>query len=339
MFFERLDLNEVDWDCLDSFSDRTIFQTRPWLNFLVATQAAEPVIAALREGKKTTGYFSGCIVRKFGLRMLGSPFPGWMTPYMGFNLHPGVTREKAIQALGDFAFRDLKCVHLELMDRRLTEDEAVNAGFTIGYYKGWEVDLSQDEEKLFANLKDDCRWRIRKSVKCGVVIEEADDPGFADDYYAQLEDAFAKRRLTPTYDKERVRAMMEHLLPGGRLLLLRARGPDGRCIATGIFPAMNDTAYYLGGASWRSSQSLSPNEAIQWYAMRYWKARGITRYDMCGGGNYKAKYGGQTISVPWIRKSRYRFMAVQRDLFKKLYWTAKRVAGRTRDSVNRLRGA
>ena len=62
--------------------------------------------------------------------------------------------------------------------------------------------------------------------------------------------------------------------------------------------------------------------------MRYWKARGMTRYDMCGGGGYKAKYGGQPIAVPWVRKSRFEFLAKQRDLFKKLYWLMHGLAGR-----------
>ncbi len=38
--------------------------------------------------------------------------------------------------------------------------------------------------------------------------------------------------------------------------------------------------------------------------MRYWKERGIDRYDMGGGGDYKSQYGGARIVVPWIRMSR-----------------------------------
>src|SRR5436189_3057502 len=95
-----------------------------------------------------------------------------------------------------------------------------------------------------------CRRCIRKAKKVGVTIEEADDPEFADDYYAQLRDVFAKQSLVPTYGVDRVQALIAHLHPTGRLLLLRARGPDGASIATGIFPAMNGSMYFWGGASW-----------------------------------------------------------------------------------------
>jgi hypothetical protein len=51
------------------------------------------------------------------------------------------------------------------------------------------------------------------------------------------------------------------------------------------------------------------------------------KYDMCGGGLYKAKYGGREIDIPWLRKSKYEFLAQQRDRAKRLFWFAKRLRG------------
>src|SRR6266852_8869466 len=105
--FQRLPVDAVDWAQLDSCPDRTIFQTLPWLTFVSRTQRAEPVVAALRDGTETLGYFTGLIVHKYGCKILGSPFPGWTTDYMGFNLLPGISRRQALAAFADFAFRDL----------------------------------------------------------------------------------------------------------------------------------------------------------------------------------------------------------------------------------------
>ena len=52
------------------------------------------------------------------------------------------------------------------------------------------------------------------------------------------------------------------------LLLLRAREPDGRCIATAVLPWHHRTMYFWGGASYRQHQHLRPNEALIWYALR-----------------------------------------------------------------------
>ena len=49
---------------------------------------------------------------------------------------------------------------------------------------------------------------------------------------------------------------------------------------------MNDVAFFWGNASWRSEQQWRPNEYLHWYALRYWKARGVTLFDWGGGGTY-----------------------------------------------------
>jgi hypothetical protein len=103
------------------------------------------------------------------------------------------------------------------------------------------------------------------------------------------------------------------LEPTGRLLLLRARDREGKCIATGIFPGFNKIAEFWGNASLRSGQILRPNEAIHWYAMRYWKRRGIELYDWGGENRYKEKYGCVPFSVPRFSKSRYGILLKLRD--------------------------
>jgi len=47
--------------------------------------------------------------------------------------------------------------------------------------------------------------------------------------------------------------------------------------------------YFWGEASWRDHQLLRPIEAIQWYAMKIGKQKGLRTYDMGGGGEYKRK--------------------------------------------------
>ena len=328
----KLTLARMDYDeapFLGQFTDHTIFQTIEWLNFVSHTQNAELVVAAVKDGNRHVGRFSGLIIKKCGLRILGSPFPGWTTSYMGFNLEPSVSRVDALRALDDFAFRELKCIHVEIMDRHLTTAHLREAGYLYDgrVFTGFEIDLTKDDETLFAAMAPACRRCIRKAAKLAVKMELAEDLTFADDYYAQLEDVFAKQSLATTYSVERVRSLIEYLLPTGHLLLVRARDSEGTCIATGIFPALNDTMYFWGGASWRPHQSLRPNEAIQWFAMRYWKAKGIQRYDMVGGGEYKRKYGGYEIAVPWGRKSKYSFFEHLRNCGKSLFAAKQRIRG------------
>jgi hypothetical protein len=125
-----------------------------------------------------------------------------------------------------------------------------------------------------------------------------------------------------------VRALIRHLAPTGRLLLVRAISPEGVCIGTGIYPAYNRVAEFWGNASFRASQILRPNETLHWYAMRYWKARGIEAFDWGGGGTYKEKYGPRPIAVPWFSKSRYRILGTLREQAAKVVRMKQVLAGR-----------
>jgi len=328
--FERLDLDAVPWGEIDAFADRTIYQTRPWLEFVAETQDAEPVVAEVLDGGDRVGYFTGLVVRKLGLRILGSPFKGWTTAYQGFNLPPGTNRRDFLCALPDLAFRELGCHYVEVCDRHAESADGAARGYAVEHFRGYEIDLTQTEEELFARMKGACRRCIRKAAKVGVRIEEADDEGFADDYYEQLLDVFAKQSLVPTYDLARIRALVRNVHHSGNLLLLRARNEENECIATGIFPAYNDTMYFFGGASWRKHQILRPNEALMWHAMKYWKARGIARYDMGGSGDYKRKYGGYDISVPRFMLPRYPMLMTLRNLAERAWKIRQSLAGRGR---------
>ena len=322
-----IDFESSDWKHLDGFEDRTVFQTREWVRFVSESQRATPVLAELHDGGQVAGYFTGLTFSRFGVKVLGSSFPGWTTPYMGFNLIAGASRSAALQALEMAAWDTLKCLHMEVSDPYFSVGDGQGLGFEVDSYASYRTDLAKPEEEIFGAMDSACRRCIRKAEKSGVVIEEAHDTAFADDYSEQLQDVFAKQALVPTYKIDRVRSLIAHLEPTGRILLLRARDAQGKCIATGIFPGYNKIAEFWGNASFRHSQILRPNEAIHWYAMRYWKRRGVAVYDWGGGGTYKEKYGGVAHAVPWFTKSRYAVVSKLRDGAKKAFEQKQRFLG------------
>jgi len=327
MICEIVDFEKADWQRLDSFADRTVFQTRDWVRFVADTQNATQVLAQLSDSGKAVGYFTGLTFTRLGIKVLGSSFPGWTTPYMGFNLAPGASRADAMAALERTAWNDLKCLHMEVSDPHFTPEDGEALGFKTSYYTSYRTDLTKSEEDLFQAMESACRRCVRKAEKSGVTIEEAHDPAFADEYYEQLKDVFSKQGLVPTYDAERVRALVRHMGPTGNVLLLRARDAEGKCIATGIFPGFNKISEFWGNASFRSYQNLRPNELIHWYAMRYWKKRGAEVHDWGGEGTYKEKYGCVPHRVPWFIKSRYEFVGKLRDTAKKMHRGKQRLVG------------
>jgi hypothetical protein len=327
-YCEPFDGTLDDWGrVLAGFPDRDVFQTPAWMRFIAESQGARPVVLAIKDGASEVGYFAGLIVPKVGLKILGSPFVGWTTYRMGIRLLPNVPKRAAVEAVARYAFRELNCVHVEMNDPNISWEDVADLGFEHTVYREFVIDLTEDEDAIYSRMSGkSCRYCIRKAEKLGVIIEEASDEGFADDYYEQLCDVFAKQSLVPTYGKERVRLLIRHLLPTGNLLLLRAREPQGRCIATSIFVGLHDFAYFWGNASWRQDQHFCPNEALQWYAIRYWKQRGSRYYDL-GWGTYKRKYGGVLVESDRLWKSKYRWISWARRAAQLGHRLRQRLAG------------
>ena len=162
--FRALPADEVPWQRLNTFTDRTVFQTREWLNFIAETQRGTPIVAELRDGSSTAGYFSGVLIRKFGVRILGSSFPGWTTPYIGFNLLPGAfTRSEALEALRRWAFDELGCLHFEVSDWQFRNEGTKAPALDETAYESYESDLTRTEDELFGSMDSACVTRNKRS--------------------------------------------------------------------------------------------------------------------------------------------------------------------------------
>jgi CelD/BcsL family acetyltransferase involved in cellulose biosynthesis len=328
---ERVAVEDCDWAGIASLPQSTVFHTREWLEFLRRTQGAEPVVArVVSPAGEALGYFMGGVVRRYGVPILGSPFPGWTTGPMGFTLTAPADRRALLPALSRFALRELRCLHLEMMDRRLGWADLPGRGFQAGTFHSFELDLTRTEDDLFGGMTSACRRAVRKATKSGVALEEASGDSFAEEYHAQLEDVFAKQFLSPTYGVDRVRELIRCLEPTGRLLLLRARDPEGRSIATAIFLCHGRLAWFWGGASWREHQILRPNDAIFWQAIRRCKERGAQVLDMGGGGEYKRKFGVTELELPFLRRSHVPGLMLMRNVAARAYAQRRAISARAR---------
>jgi hypothetical protein len=327
LYLAPLEWNAGQWDAaVAKLPDVTPFQTSAWMRFLCETQHGEPVLAGIYGDTTLVGYFTGMVIQKFGVRILGSPFPGWSTGYMGFNmLDEQVPRRDVVQALRKFAFDDLGCMHLEFMDRKLSVAEMQRLGFDHFILPGFEIDLTQPGPRLFSAMTHQCRTNVRKAEKSGLVIQECHDAKFADDYYDQIENIFARQGLVPTFPRERVQKVLSCLAATNLGLFLRAVNADGKCVATTISVGTENLAYLWGAASLPEFQPLRPNELTYWSNMRLWKQRGARVLDMGGGGEYKRKYGGQPIAVPWFRKSRNGILPILRTTAEHIYRMRQRL--------------
>lgn len=314
--FERVLPSSQSWAAAERFGQLNVFQTRPWVEYVAQTHHAEPVLIHITSGEAPAGYFVGLLAREFGMKILGSPFRGWGAYFMGFILDEGVQRATLMPEFLDWVWRDLGCQFTEIVDPLLTENDVAGCANTRVEPLAWyAIDLTRTEDELFAAMKSQCRNCIRKSVKEGVVVEEVDDVGFAEEYYAQHLEVMDRLGLAPTYSVEGLRRMIRLLLPTGNILLLRSREPGGESIATGIFLSAGETAVFWGAASRRQFQSLRPNEPLAWHGIRAMKERGARTFHFGGEcDQYKEKFGTTDAGLVRITSARNAVMAKAFDL-------------------------
>ena len=307
---------DVPWDELDRSPDRTIGQSRPWLDFLAETQGAVPLLARVVDDGADAGWFTGATVRRYGVPILGSPLRGWTTGPMGFNLAHEVDGRALLAALTRFADHH-QCAHVEVMDRWHLPDPPYPSRYRPDRLPGYRLDLRLDLDALLGAMSTMARRNIRTADSRGLIVEEvepADDPEFALRYYEMVTSTFERQGLVPPYDVDRVRSLIRHLHPTGRLLLLRALAPDGTVVAQGLFPGLPGSgAGFWMGASRAEHHHLRPNEALMWRAITTWRSQGASWFEFGGGGAHKAKYGGTPEEIPWLRASRFALLEAGRN--------------------------
>jgi CelD/BcsL family acetyltransferase involved in cellulose biosynthesis len=323
---ERIPYQAAAWDAvLEQRGDAEAFHSSAWLAFLTASQGAEPVVAIVRQDGRPVGWFVGAIVRRFGLRILGSPLKGWGTQFMGFLLDEGADRLAAAEALVRFAFRDLRCVHVELADPALGPAGMAERGFEVEAAATFMIDLEPPEDVVFARVRRTTRQAIRKELRRGLRSEVASDLAFADEFHAQLRDVFAHHGLAAPFGVERVRQLIRVVQPTGQLLLIRIRAPDGAAVGTAIAIVGGRTAVGWGLAWLRDLKDCHPVELLWWEMIRLSRARGAHRFDCAGLGDYKAKYGGVPVPTYRFHRSRSPVLRLSRAALRGLIRGRQRV--------------
>ena len=122
--FDSVELKNVVVDEYYNLPNKSIFTTIPWMNYLLEDNpGGEPIILRITEANVFQGYFTGMLIKKFGIRIVGSPFRGWSTCFMGLELIDGVDRSTVLPELKKYLVKKYHCSYIEIIDRQLKDDE------------------------------------------------------------------------------------------------------------------------------------------------------------------------------------------------------------------------
>lgn len=315
MIFRRVEASEFDWEGARRAEGATFAHTPGWVRYASGNSSGEPVFAVLESEGSVVGYFIGSMRKKYGVKVLASPGLGWTTPYVGIALADTCDRVEVLEALLEFAFGECGCSHLEIADPVFDAVDGARCGFEVSYEVHHVTDLSGSPQDLQRRLSNSVRRYARHAVRNGLVVEEGNPEGFAEEFSRQAEDVFKRQGLTPpvNYTSESVQRLIEACFDTGELLLLRVRDSSGECLATAASIGSKHLAYGWGAASLSESWELRPNELLLSHELKAWQERGATEFDWGPMWNYKVKYGAVTVPRWRLHRSKRPLLRIGRE--------------------------
>lgn len=320
-FFEN-----INFDCIDikeyyEFSRKSIFTTIPWINYLKEDNlGSSPIIIRIRRNDKFIGYFTGLKIKKLGIPIIGSPFPGWGTSWMGLDVNEDENIIEIYKELVPYMFKKFKCMYITIADRNLKVEDAKKYFHTVTA-NSLQLSVNRSDEELFKVFKSDCRNFIRQFERRGATLEIVQpNDEFVENFYLQLIDVFDKQGMNPTWTVDKVKCLLRNLSEENMVLCLQVKDIEGNCIASSIFPGFRDKFFYWAGVSFRSGQHFRPNEYMIWSAIKYWREKGAKEFDMVGVRDYKKKFGPEEVQYAILEVAKPWFLICLKNLAKSLYY-------------------
>jgi len=342
--FAIVDINNLDIDDFNNFERKVPFTTLEWLNYLKKLKNIKPIILSVSFEGKRIGYFTGGIVYFMGVKVLGSPFWGWIGQHMGFDLRKEVNKSVLIDDLIDYAENKIKCRYVQVTDLKFTyEDIELCSHKLIGgeQYRTCYIDLTLPQETLFKNLKSGYRTCVRKFDKDGGTIEEDYSEGFIDEHEKQLREVFDRQKVkAPDYRKKMCLLYSDESISHGatanmgvysiKALLTAESGDSKNNIASSYYIHNDYLAMFASNASYSKYLKSCPNQALTWKAICAFKEAGIKVLDMGGSGNYKLNYGADWDPRPIIIHTNSKYVEF-------VILGAKRSYGRIVHSIGKIK--
>jgi hypothetical protein len=349
--FEMYNLDTVNQIEYEDFDNKNLFCTVSWLKFLMEWRKVNPVIVRITgdEGN-LVGYFTGAQFSKFGFEILGSPFYGWMGQHMGYDFVEEENVDKALILEETIAYLRsiVKPNFIIFADFKFTQEDIDRMKTKLFFdTERWSyfLDLTQPEETLFKNFKSGYRTCVRKFEKMGGHIEEDYSDEFIEEHHKQLEEVFARKSMTAPNYRERMQILYRKY--PDMVLSIKALDENGNNIASSYYLGTGSMAFFASNASLTDALKYNANQALMWYAMRYWKAKEIHTLDFAGRAEYKKNFGPELKGTPtvvwakheweyklimWLREKYYGSFRLKYRLKEKLH--GKKDAGNSDQSGN-----
>ncbi|MDI6880394.1 MAG: GNAT family N-acetyltransferase [Desulfitobacteriaceae bacterium] len=285
----------------------TLFHTKEWLKLL--EEGFPRISIRLYSLTDEQGQLIGVVpvefMRRWFLRLAGSPLPGLFTPYQGPLFSKDCSTSGSV--VPEFLSGKLSSHFLAIAlppGSPLTVSCLSSANWKV--FRTLLLNLEVGIDQLWKNLKVETRNQIRQAERRRVEIYEARSlDEWLEDYLEMHKAVYLRQRRRPPGSLAFYKALWTHLYNKGWLKVILAKH-EGKIIAGGVFAIYKDTMYFLDGASFREYGKLRANNLIQWHVICWAASQGLRIYDMVGANipsiaHFKRGFGGTEVVYPYFQ--------------------------------------
>lgn len=206
-------------------------------------------------------------------------------------------------------------IHIKFEPNTVTDPEAIKFLLSKGLVSGkplftkytFQLDITPDEETLFANLESKTRYNVNLAYKKGVQIFDNTSEAGLEQHLAILKET-TNRQGFYAHSPEYFHTMWAELKDTGMIKILEAHY-EGKVLVSWILFIFNGVLYYPYGASSSEHRNVMASNLMMWEAIKYGKANGCKSFDMWGSlgpepdskhpwygfHRFKKGYGGQLV--------------------------------------------
>lgn len=270
-----------------------------WLKYLNAWRILTPVIIRILQNNKEIGFLCGISKTIYGIKMFGSPLPGCILPYIGYNLSnpDGVDYPTLLQNSFEFLKKECGYHYISICDLNNTKELLTKCKFKFEseVWETYVLDIDKPLDEIKKGFSKTYRNYINYFAKHEGVVSEDYSDDMIINHNAQLVDVYDRDGESSPDIINKYRIMFEKCNPQKMLYCVKADIPTKKSIGSSIYLYGGEWAYLLTNATYSENLNDRPNQSMMWEAIQHFHAYGVKKLDLVGPGQYKKYYGGEHV--------------------------------------------
>lgn len=321
--FSPIEPSSINWQIIENCYDGTVDKTEGIMRYCIQ-QGCKPFVVSISNVDNCIGYFVGTIIRRAGLKIIGSPNEGLGIAHQGLCMIEEISvteRLDIYKSFANWAFKNRygQFIQIEDFQLRIKDVQDYSDIKFQGHDCSW-IDLTQTEDEILHNMEyKSCRYMINKAIKNGYYVREAHDPyTFLDLHFKQHIEVMKRHNKSAEKPKKNMKWLIDSTL-GSSLLILEAVSPEGEVVVTAIFNVNHQNAHFFSRACYSKDLSSGANELIMWEAMKRCKEKGAKWFNNSGCGKFKLKFGAIREYKPRLFFAKYDCLISARQIAFNIY--------------------